>query len=497
MQAAAPAQRGGRGRRRSAVVAAVLVLSAAVGGVALAALPASGGDVASPVCEPRAAAVPQGPATYVGARPAPGAEDRITEITLHSPALDGETRINVLLPPEYSPEQRYPVLYLLHGAAGGPRDWQTLGAVQRVVDEATAAHDLPPFLVVMPDAGAFGFYSDWYGLDVDGHNGTGSPPAWTTYHVRELIPWVDANLPTLSGRGSRAVAGLSMGGFGTMSYAARFPELFTAAGSFSGALNPSFSYPAGNAFITGASAPFNGRGLDQCIWGDFATQQARWLGHDPTYLASNLRDAGLDLYVASGGGYVERPEGFVTDPVEQTCYVMSRAFTDQLDAHDVPHVADFYATGGHDWAWWQRKLGEFLPLMAESFARPAPSAPEAFSYRSIERAFSAWDWSFTVERDVTEFAYLTDVGRHGLSAVGSGLLQVQTAALYTPGAVYSVAQAGTAHDSDVVADGTGRLTFRVDLGPSHTVQQARFDELATSGWARAHVTIAAADVTGG
>jgi S-formylglutathione hydrolase FrmB len=447
-------------------------------------------DIPSVACIPRSEPIPEGDAMLVDARPAPGAEDRIVELTLHSPALNGETRVNVLLPQGYTSDERYPVLYLLHGAAGNHRDWQTIGAVQRVVDEATTAHGLPPFLVVMPDAGAFGFYSDWFGVDIDGHNGPGPAPAWTTYHIRELVPWVDANLPTISDRSGRAVAGLSMGGFGTMSYATRFPDLFAAAGSFSGALNPSYGYPTGNAFLTGASGVFTGRGFDQCIWGEFSTQKVRWLATDPTYLAGNLRNAGATLYVASGGGDVDRPEGLVTDPVEQTVYLMSKAFADALAGDGVPHSTDFYAEGGHAWVYWQQGLGRFLPMMVSAFENAEGGAPASFDHRSAEPEFSAWDWRFAADRLVTEFLYLTDVGRHGLTARGSGQVEVESAGLYAPGATYLVAQDDEA-TSRLVADDEGRLRFTIDLGPSHTVQQMVFDEEATARWRQATVTIMA------
>ena len=91
----------------------------------------------------------------------------------------------------------------------------------------------------MPDAGQGGFYSDWYNA------GAGGPPKWETYHVGQLIPYVDAHYPTVAARGGRAIAGLCMGGFGAMSYAARHPDLFVAAASFSGAVDN--MDPAGEA----------------------------------------------------------------------------------------------------------------------------------------------------------------------------------------------------------------------------------------------------------
>ena len=60
-------------------------------------------------------------------------------------------------------------------------------------------------------------------------------PRWETFHIDQLIPWIDHNLRTVADRRGRAIAGLSQGGFCSMSYAARHPDLFGVALSFSGA----------------------------------------------------------------------------------------------------------------------------------------------------------------------------------------------------------------------------------------------------------------------
>lgn len=468
--------------------------------LALAALPAGGanaGDTASPVCSPRSAPVPQGTATFVSESVHSNTEGRLRTEVLNSSALGGQTRVNVLLPKGYDPSgaTRYPVLYLLHGAIADYNDWNYNGGIKGLVDSVTNQKGLPPFILVMPDAGHYGWYSDWYGTDL---GSTGAPPAWSRYHVGELIPWIDKTFPTVADRSGRAIAGLSMGGFGAMSYAARHPDLFAAAGSFSGALNPTYGPGYGQAFVTLASAYFNDGRVTQCIWGDGVTQEVRWRGNDPTYLAGNI--AAMSLYVASGGGDADKPEGLVPSPgdvtspigmiatpVEETCFLMSRAFVAALDAAGIPHTEDFYGSGTHEMKYWQADLRKFLPQMAAAWADPRP-APSAFSYRSILPRFSVWGWSFETHRESTEFTYLEDVGPSGLTAIGSGQLEVTTAPLYMPNEAYRVSQDGA--EKVVVADSAGRVSFRVDLGPAHSDQQRRFDEAALESWKRVVVNIA-------
>lgn len=83
--------------------------------------------------------------------------------------------------------------------------------------------------------------------------------------------------------------------------------------------------------------------------------------------------------------------------------------------------------------------------------------------------------------------YLSDVGRGGLVALGSGALRVTTPPLYASGRTYAITSNGTRELAR--ADANWRLTFTVDLGPSHTLQQYRFGREATLGWGRTVVTI--------
>lgn len=482
-------------RRLFVALAAIAVLPA--GGTPV----AGAADTQSPFCTPRSAPIAQGPATLVSERTIDNTAGRLQDVTLNAPALNGQTHALVLLPKDYDPSgaKRYPVLYLLHGALDNYGQWYREGGVIGLIDDVTESKHLPPFITVMPDAGSWGFYSDWYGSDLDGHT-PNPPPAWTQHHVGELVPWIDAHFPTRADRDARAIAGLSMGGFGAMSYAARFPDVFGAAGSFSGVVDPDLDYPYGNAFLTLASLYFDSGHVDQCVWGDMATQQVRWEGNDPTYLAESL--AHTSLFVASGGGDagnpagiapsiadVTSPGGMVSEPVEETCFLMSRAFTAALDARQIAHTDDFYGSGTHEMKYWQADLRQFLPQMAATWAHP-PAAPPSvpFSYRSILLRFSAWDWSFTAHHDATEFTYLSDVGAGGLTAVGSGALDVVSAPLYAPGSLYQVTQ-GTTHQT-VHADDAGRLRFTIDLGAAHNSQQTGFDDSATQSWTHAQIAIA-------
>ena len=153
---------------------------------------------------------------------------RLSELLAFSPALERETRVRILTPPAFDPRSDpLPVLYLFHG--GGLDSDQTNWTVK---GDAEALTDGLPLVVVMPDGGKGGWYMDWR-TPKTAHG----PQRWESYHVGELMPFVSAQYATRTDRAGTAVVGLSMGGFGAMHYAARHPDRFGFAASFSGALD--------------------------------------------------------------------------------------------------------------------------------------------------------------------------------------------------------------------------------------------------------------------
>ena len=96
--------------------------------------------------------------------------------------------------------------------------------------------------------------------------------------------------------------------------------------------------------------------------------------------------------------------------------------------------------------------------------------------------FSVWGYDVRVERDVREFLDLRDVRAGGLEVQGSGRVTLTTAPLYEPGRGYRISGAGGS-DQHVAGDGEGRITFAVDLGPSHQHEQysPEADALETAG----------------
>lgn len=135
-------------------------------------------------------------------------------------------KYSVYLPEDYDTSQRsYPVIYLLHGATDDETAWIQFGEVNRYLDESIKAGIFPPAIVIMPDAKL-----TWYCNDAEMKN------AWRDMFIEEFIPSIEKKYRIKSQKEFRAIAGLSMGGFGALSLALSQPDLFSVCVPMSAAL---------------------------------------------------------------------------------------------------------------------------------------------------------------------------------------------------------------------------------------------------------------------
>ena len=141
-----------------------------------------------------------------------------------SPAVGRTMKYNIVLPKDYDTSaKRYPVLYLLHGLTQNYTAW---GLQNGTPFYAGLYSDL---IVVMPDGGN-SWYVNWATSEA------GQKNAWEDHIIRDVIGHVDWNYRTIARREGRAIAGLSMGGYGALTLGLRHPDLFVSIGSTSGAL---------------------------------------------------------------------------------------------------------------------------------------------------------------------------------------------------------------------------------------------------------------------
>jgi len=148
----------------------------------------------------------------------------VTTVEFHSPAVDRTMKYNIVLPYGYDEPGstvRYPVLYLLHGVSQNYTVWARQGVPFYA--------DMYNLIVVMPDGGN-SWYVNWAESDA------GQKNDWEDHIVRDVVGHVDANYRTIARREGRALTGLSMGGYGSVTMGLRNPDLFVSIGTTSGAL---------------------------------------------------------------------------------------------------------------------------------------------------------------------------------------------------------------------------------------------------------------------
>jgi S-formylglutathione hydrolase FrmB len=400
------------------------------------------------LCAPAAA----GGARIVSERAVPGPG---IELTIATPAFTTPTKVQVFLPAGYDthPRRRWPVTYYLHGAEGDSARFHAwFGDLIKTYTS----------LVVAPDGGPVGFYTDWYNA------GAGGPPMYETYDVDQLIPLIDQRFRTLGHRRGRAVIGESMGGYGVLAYAARHPDLFAAAASLSGLADN--AHPASVALMT-AGPPVQGGG-PAAIYGERTTNEIRWRGHNPVDLADNLRGMPLQVRTFDGapnpvvdGG----PDSAVGCAEENAIHETNLTLEARLVALKISHVWRDYGAGCHDIPHFRQEFTDSLPGLLQAFAQPR-TAPRSFRYRSIEPHFAVWRWHVDADPErALEFLRLDHAGRRGFTLVGSGATRVRTPPFFRRASAVRVMIGDRGR---TVRPGPGgRLHLLVDLGTPHPDQQ--------------------------
>lgn len=265
------------------------------------------------------------------------ATDTVEQRTFLSAALQRDMPYEVVLPVGYgSGEQRYAVLYLLHGWQGDETNWVKLTHLVELVSRY-------PLIVVTPRAA-----NSWYV-----NSATHPTDRYADYLVTDLIADVDAHYRTIADPHERAVAGLSMGGYGAMLYTLHYPGLFGFTGSISGA----FAGPSGIEDVMAQLKP--------------STDEAFGAAGSAT-----RRDNNLDTLIAAA------------DPARTPYLFLECGTTDPLLASNRKVVAELSARkfayeyhempGSHTWTFWDDSLPALLNALAQQLhLQPVPQPPLA------------------------------------------------------------------------------------------------------------------------
>lgn len=255
--------------------------------------------------------------------------------------LNKEVRYTVYLPADYETSERtYPVVYLLHGFGDDNTGWLQFGEINRYADKAIADGTIPPMIIIMPN-GDSSFYINSY----DGKT------KYEDFFIKEFMPAVEKTYRIKAEKRYRGIAGLSMGGYGTLIYALKYPELFAAAAPMSAAVwddETIASMPDMNwNFILGGLYGRELKGKDRLT--------EAWYKNSPikiveTKSADELKkvrywiDCGDDDFLTKGN-----------------C-LLHIALTDKKVPHEF-RVRD----GAHSWTYWRTGITDALKFIGDSF----------------------------------------------------------------------------------------------------------------------------------
>jgi enterochelin esterase family protein len=242
----------------------------------------------------------------------------VRSVPYTSSALGTDRQVVVYTPPNYeSSSDRYPVLYLLHGAGSTETSWTERGRAHVILDNLIAGGALEPLVVVMPFG--YAFQREPGAGRGDATENKRQREGFTRDLLEDVIPLIDSTYRVHADREHRAIAGLSLGGGQSLAIGLSHTESFSRVAGFSSAMG------AGNNPETG------GVDFDQVL----------------ADAASINGDLEL-LWVGCG--------------FEDTLFESNKAFSDQLSEHGIEHV--FRATeGAHTYPVWQRYLHEVAPQL--------------------------------------------------------------------------------------------------------------------------------------
>lgn len=302
--------------------------------------------------------------------------ERVIGINAYSPSMGIDIPLSVITPDGSFDESR-PTIYMLNGAGGAEQgmDWITATSYTDLSDEENIVEFYKDknVNVVIPQAGAFSYYTDWVESPQSGYL-TQEKILWETFLTKELPDVLETEI---NGNGKRAIAGMSMSATSALVLAEHNPGFYNAVGSFSGCAATSRPFP--NMF---ANLTVNrGGGNTTQMWGPQGGEYNVY--NDGLVNANNLRES--EVYVSANSGLpgmtdmgsskIESQglsaaaqgsstliiEGGIIEAAANSCTHDLKA---KMDSQGIDADWNFRPTGTHSWPGWRKDLSESWPTFA-------------------------------------------------------------------------------------------------------------------------------------
>ena len=264
----------------------------------------------------------------------PAAASSVITREFDSAALQRKWSYAVYLPDGYETSNlKYPVLYLLHGHGQDLYAWVNYGHIQPTTDELIAHGEIPPAIIVMPDAGMTWFVDRKENME--------------TAVIKDLVGDVQRTFRVIDDRKGRVIAGLSMGGYGALRFVLKYPEMFAAAGLLSPAIyNPEVPQGSGarRAGVFGAAE------FDPQVWKE--------LNYPTLWDAFLAKKIAVPMYINSGDD-----DDFFIEAEATRLYSLLRKNGQPAELRIVD--------GAHRWPVWESTIGDAMRYVFRYTARPA------------------------------------------------------------------------------------------------------------------------------
>jgi S-formylglutathione hydrolase FrmB len=275
-------------------------------------------------------------------------------LKVKSSTLGKDVEYSIYLPADYDKSnRRYPVLYLLHGYSDDETGWTQFGEAQVIGDRLMQSGEAAPMIIVMPDGGV-----SWYINSYDGKT------KYEDFFVKEFISHIDATYRTRPTRQYRAIAGLSMGGYGTLIMATKHPDMFAAAAPLSSGV---FTDDA----IINAEERTWGVVLGELYGKKELTGKDRLTDH---YAKNSI----LKIIETGNADDLKKVRYYIDCGDKDFLIKGNMALHSVMIDKKIPH--EFRVREGvHNWTYWRTALPEVLKFVSESFHQKITSAKKLTS----------------------------------------------------------------------------------------------------------------------
>jgi S-formylglutathione hydrolase FrmB len=249
----------------------------------------------------------------------------VVEDSIYSPSLKAYSKFNVILPVNYyMSDERFITIYLLHGYTGDYNDWVSRTNIVKYAKDYN-------FIIVTPDG-----KNSWYINALNKKNSN-----YENYIIKELIPYIGKNYRALDTRHGRVIAGLSMGGYGALRLALKYPGTFFYSASFSGA----FELPGE---ITKAKDDKNNEFIKDAIE-KFGSEEGDFWNDCDIYKLIEKANVNKLPYLYITCGKDDSPDLFESNRKAANDLQKKKVL---YEYHELP--------GAHNWMYWDKAINDVM-----------------------------------------------------------------------------------------------------------------------------------------